>query len=159
MLRNYYKYTSMYGFRYNYIKLCVKELCVYIFRMHGDRLNKKVFTYTDGDSFTFLEEFNPMTSNQNGESSILVEKMSKVKFSNTMKPPFNSGLRRRRLVIDKPTETVKRNHVITTPSKTMQIMLDLGVPDKNIEDERMICTVKVDLCLLKLLKVRKVELA
>lgn len=113
-------------------------------RMHGDRLNKKVFTYTDGDSFTFLEEFNPMTSNQNGESSILVEKMSKVKFSNTMKPPFNSGLRRRRLVIDKPTETVKRNHVITTPSKTMQIMLDLGVPDKNIEDERMICTVKID---------------
>ena len=105
-----------------------------------------VFTYTDSDSFTALEEYSNLTDGTEVQPNILTQSMAKMSARNYIKP-FVSNLRRRNIVINEPTEAIKINHAATIPSKCMHIMLDLGRTDSSsglfIEDERVLCKIKV----------------
>lgn len=59
---------------------------------------------------------------------------------------LTGGLRRRQIVTTQPTQRMKGNRVISTPLKIMKIMADvssLGSNETIVEDERVLCTVKV----------------
>ena len=120
----------------------------FVFSTHGDRPNKRIFTYIDSDANTFLNEFNQMTLSPNEHQNILSEKMLANKSNSIRKTPFtsSSGLRRRHIVTTEPTQAMKNNRVISTPIKTMKIMADVSSYNSDgflVEDERVLCTIKV----------------
>uniref|UniRef100_T2M4C4 Meckel syndrome type 1 protein n=1 Tax=Hydra vulgaris TaxID=6087 RepID=T2M4C4_HYDVU len=116
-------------------------------RLHGERPNKKVFTYTDSDSFTAFEEHISLTDGPEIQPNILTQHMEKVSAKNYSKS-FVSNVRRRNIIVNKPTEVNRVNHVTNIPSKCMYIMLDLGRTDEVngffIKDERVLCKIKID---------------
>jgi len=116
---------------------------------HGGRTNKRIFTYTDSDMSSLLEEFRAMTLSENEERTHLDEKMMNTRHGNLRRRNYLTGStweRRQKLVIDRPSEVVKGNHVITTPSKSMQVMANLGTSDTNEQNnfEHILCTIKID---------------
>ena len=130
-------------------KFHISPSCFPLFRKHGKRLNRRVFTYIDSDSVAFIDSIeHDVTTNETEAENILVQRMELLKYTNFKgRLGMQNNLRmRRNIVNDKPGENFKTNHVITTPNKLMHIMADLGSVDSNgirIEDERILCVVKV----------------
>nr|XP_054749284.1 tectonic-like complex member MKS1 isoform X1 [Lytechinus pictus] len=121
----------------------------------GGRITKRLFTYTDYDSFTHREEESLATTSQNEEASFLAEKMRNVRRRKKIERKKRDiqgdpmlMQRRTNLVVESPSEEQKKSsHVIDTPINTMYIMADLGVMDSEPkeEDECTLCTIKVSM--------------
>ncbi|XP_063966049.1 tectonic-like complex member MKS1 isoform X2 [Lytechinus pictus] len=121
----------------------------------GGRITKRLFTYTDYDSFTHREEESLATTSPNEEASFLAEKMRNVRRRKKIERKKRDiqgdpmlMQRRTNLVVESPSEEQKKSsHVIDTPINTMYIIADLGVMDSEPkeEDECTLCTIKVSM--------------
>ncbi|CAH2219727.1 Meckel syndrome type 1 isoform X1 [Pelobates cultripes] len=114
----------------------------------GGRKNRRIFTYTDHDRYTNLEEHcQSVTSSHNESPTFLAERMANVRRRRQDKRQLDGVTMRNRLVTWKPSdEFIKNNHIINTPVQTMYIMADLA-PSGNHgckENEHVLCTIRVD---------------
>ncbi|XP_070938986.1 tectonic-like complex member MKS1 isoform X2 [Macaca nemestrina] len=114
----------------------------------GGKKNRRIFTYTDSDRYTNLEEHcQRMTTAASEVPSFLVERMANVRRRRQDRRGMEGGILKSRLVTWEPSEEfVRNNHVINTPLQTMHIMADLG-PYKKLgykKYEHVLCTLKVD---------------
>ncbi|XP_054857378.1 tectonic-like complex member MKS1 [Eublepharis macularius] len=114
----------------------------------GGRKNNRIFTYTDHDRFTNMEEHcQRVTTSVQEAPSYLAERMANVRRRRQERKPVESSVFKSRIVTWKPSEEfIKNNHVINTPVQTMYIMADLGPEDKlGCGDcEHVLCTIRVD---------------
>ncbi|XP_063002590.1 tectonic-like complex member MKS1 isoform X2 [Elgaria multicarinata webbii] len=114
----------------------------------GGRKNARIFTYTDHDRFTNLEEHcQRVTTSAKAAPSCLAERMANVRRRRQERRPTEGAALKSRLVTWEPSEEfVRNNHVINTPVQTMYIMGDLGPPGKlgGRDYEHVLCTLKVD---------------
>ncbi|XP_068121964.1 tectonic-like complex member MKS1 [Hyperolius riggenbachi] len=114
----------------------------------GGRKNRRIFTYTDYDRFTNLEEHSQSVTTSGKETpTFLTERMANVRRRHQDKRPLDGAGIRNRLVTYEPSEEFVRNsHVINTPVQTMYIMADLGTSGKVgfKENEHVLCTIRVD---------------
>ncbi|XP_030392459.1 Meckel syndrome type 1 protein isoform X2 [Gopherus evgoodei] len=114
----------------------------------GGRKNDRIFTYTDHDRFTNLEErCQKVTSSEQEVPSFLVERMANLRRRRQDRRPAEGSVLKSRIITWKPSEEfIKNNHVINTPVQTMYIMGDLGPYGMlgHREYEHVLCTVKVD---------------
>ncbi|XP_037019643.2 tectonic-like complex member MKS1 isoform X2 [Artibeus jamaicensis] len=114
----------------------------------GRRKNRRIFTYTDSDRYTNLEEHcQKMTTAAREVPSFLVERMANVRRRRQDRRGMEGGILKSRIVTWEPSEEfIRSNHVINTPLQTMYIMADLGpygkLGYKNYE--HVLCTLKVD---------------
>ncbi|XP_072813734.1 tectonic-like complex member MKS1 isoform X1 [Vicugna pacos] len=112
------------------------------------RKNRRIFTYTDSDRFTNLEEHcQKMTTAASEMPSFLVERMGNVRRRRQDRRGMEGGILKSRIVTWEPSEEfVRNNHVINTPLQTMYIMADLGPYGKlgYKKYEHVLCTLKVD---------------
>ncbi|XP_032823388.2 tectonic-like complex member MKS1 [Petromyzon marinus] len=110
----------------------------------GGRKNKRIFTYTDSDRFTNIQE---QTGGYGvGESSFLSERMAMVRKRRQDRRYMEGLIPKSQIITWEPTDDFKRhNHVISTPVQTMYIMADLGPHGRlgQEENEVVLCTVKV----------------
>ncbi|XP_012300923.2 tectonic-like complex member MKS1 isoform X1 [Aotus nancymaae] len=114
----------------------------------GGKKNRRIFTYTDSDRYTNLEEHcQRMTTAASEVPSFLVERMANVRRRRQDRREMVGSILKSRIVTWEPSEEfVRNNHVINTPLQTMHIMADLG-PCKNLgykKYEHVLCTLKVD---------------
>ncbi|XP_030683013.1 Meckel syndrome type 1 protein isoform X4 [Nomascus leucogenys] len=114
----------------------------------GGKKNRRIFTYTDSDRYTNLEEHcQRMTTAASEVPSFLVERMANVRRRRQDRRGMEGGILKSRVVTWEPSEEfVRNNHVINTPLQTMHIMADLG-PCKTLgykKYEHVLCTLKVD---------------
>ncbi|XP_066925017.1 tectonic-like complex member MKS1 [Clytia hemisphaerica] len=122
----------------------------YIKSSQGDRPNQRIFTYIDSDTAAMLHEFSQVTLSESEHQNVLMDKMSQNRYTGSFKPQAKlnqAGLRRRNIVTNDPTQAMKSNRIISTPVKVMKFMVDVGSTNSNgvrIEDERVICTVKIN---------------
>ncbi|XP_012300924.2 tectonic-like complex member MKS1 isoform X2 [Aotus nancymaae] len=102
----------------------------------GGKKNRRIFTYTDSDRYTNLEEHcQRMTTAASEVPSFLVERMANVRRRRQDRREMVGSILKSRIVTWEPSEEfVRNNHVINTPLQTMHIMADLG-PCKKIETE------------------------
>uniref|UniRef100_A0A8C5IKV8 MKS transition zone complex subunit 1 n=1 Tax=Junco hyemalis TaxID=40217 RepID=A0A8C5IKV8_JUNHY len=114
----------------------------------GGRKNSRIFTYTDHDRFTNLEELcQKVTDLDHEEPSYLVERMANVRRRRQDRRPVEASSLKSKIITWEPSEEfIKNNHVINTPVQTMYIMGDLGPYGKlgQREYENVLCTIKVD---------------
>nr|XP_028564242.1 Meckel syndrome type 1 protein [Podarcis muralis] len=114
----------------------------------GGRKNRRIFTYTDHDRFTNLEEHSQrVTTSVTEVPSYLAERMANVRRRRQERRPREGSILKTRLVTWEPSEEfIKNNHVINTPVQTMYIMGDLGPHGKLgcREHEHVLCTIQVD---------------
>ncbi|XP_050785160.1 tectonic-like complex member MKS1 isoform X2 [Gopherus flavomarginatus] len=113
----------------------------------GGRKNYRIFTYTDHDRFTNLEErCQKVTSSEQEVPSFLAERMANLRRRQDRRPTEGSVLKSRIITWKPSEEFIKNNHVINTPVQTMYIMGDLGPYGMlgHREYEHVLCTVKVD---------------
>nr|XP_020757808.1 Meckel syndrome type 1 protein isoform X2 [Odocoileus virginianus texanus] len=114
----------------------------------GGRKNRRIFTYTDSDRYTNLEEHcQKMTTAASEMPSFLVERMANVRRRRQDKRGMEGGILKSRVVTWEPSEEfIRNNHVINTPLQTMYIMADLGPYGKlgYKKHEHVLCTLKVD---------------
>ncbi|XP_019401959.1 PREDICTED: Meckel syndrome type 1 protein isoform X1 [Crocodylus porosus] len=114
----------------------------------GGRKNYRIFTYTDHDRFTNLEEHcQKMTNSDYEVTSHLAERMANVRRRRQDCRPMEGSTLKSRIITWEPSEEfIKNNHVINTPVQTMYIMADLGAYGKlgRREYEHVLCTIKVD---------------
>ncbi|XP_075761104.1 tectonic-like complex member MKS1 isoform X5 [Pelodiscus sinensis] len=114
----------------------------------GGRKNHRIFTYTDHDRFTNLEEHcQKVTSSEQEVPSFLAERMANLRRRRQDHRATEGGVLKSRVITWEPSEEfIKNNHVINTPVQTMYIMGDLGPYGKlgHREYERVLCTIKVD---------------
>ncbi|XP_075710245.1 tectonic-like complex member MKS1 isoform X1 [Rhinoderma darwinii] len=114
----------------------------------GGRKNIRVFTYTDYDRYTNLEEHcQSVTTSEQQTPTFLAERMANVRRRRQDKRPLDAVGIRNRLVTWKPSEDfIRNNHIINTPVQTMYIMADLGPSGKLglKENEYVLCTIRVD---------------
>ncbi|KAG8450667.1 hypothetical protein GDO86_003082 [Hymenochirus boettgeri] len=98
----------------------------------GGRKNRRIFTYTDYDRYTNLEEHcQSVTTSQHETPTFLAERMANV--CEIVSLPEASD------------EFIRNNHIITTPVQTMYIMADLGSGNFGLkEHEHVLCTIRVD---------------
>ncbi|XP_036197792.1 Meckel syndrome type 1 protein isoform X2 [Myotis myotis] len=113
----------------------------------GRRKNRRIFTYTDCDRFTNLEEHCRKMTTAREVPSFLVERMANVRRRRQDRRGMEGSILKSRIVNWEPSEDfVKSQHVINTPLQTMYIMADLGpcgkLGYKNYE--HVLCTLKVD---------------
>ncbi|XP_059525593.1 tectonic-like complex member MKS1 isoform X3 [Myotis daubentonii] len=113
----------------------------------GRRKNRRIFTYTDCDRFTNLEEHCRKMTTAREVPSFLVERMANVRRRRQDRRGMEGGILKSRIVNWEPSEDfIKSQHVINTPLQTMYIMADLGpygkLGYKNYE--HVLCTLKVD---------------
>ncbi|XP_029068505.1 Meckel syndrome type 1 protein isoform X3 [Monodon monoceros] len=112
------------------------------------RKNRRIFTYTDSDRYTNLEEHcQRMTTAASEMPSFLVERMANVRRRRQDRRGMEGGILKSRIVTWEPSEEFIRNsHVINTPLQTMYIMADLGPYGKlgYKKYEHVLCTLKVD---------------
>lgn len=94
----------------------------------GGRKNSRIFTYTDHDRFTNLEELcQKVTDLDHEEPSYLVERMANVRRRRQDRRPVEASSLKSKIITWEPSEEfIKNNHVINTPVQTMYIMGDLG---------------------------------
>ncbi|KAL0596981.1 Meckel syndrome type 1 protein [Plecturocebus cupreus] len=114
----------------------------------GGKKNRRIFTYTDSDRYTNLEEHcQRMTTAASEVPSFLVERMANVRRRRQDRRRMEGSILKSRIVTWEPSEEfVRNNHVINTPLQTMHIMADLG-PCKKLgykKYEHVLCTLKVD---------------
>uniref|UniRef100_A0A8P0SLQ6 MKS transition zone complex subunit 1 n=2 Tax=Canis lupus familiaris TaxID=9615 RepID=A0A8P0SLQ6_CANLF len=114
----------------------------------GGRKNRRIFTYTDSDRYTNVEEHcQKMTTAAREVPSFLVERMANVRRRRQDRRGMEGGILKSRIVTWEPSEEfVRNNHVINTPLQTMYIMADLGPYGKlgYKKYEHVLCTLKVD---------------
>ncbi|XP_070591140.1 tectonic-like complex member MKS1 isoform X2 [Erythrolamprus reginae] len=114
----------------------------------GGRKNKRIFTYTDHDRFTNLEEHcQKMTTSDKEVPSYLAEMMANVRRRRQERRPVERNILKSRIITWQPSEEfIKNNHVLNTPVQTMYIMGDLGPQGKLgcKEYEYVLCMIKVD---------------
>ncbi|XP_032056790.1 Meckel syndrome type 1 protein isoform X1 [Aythya fuligula] len=114
----------------------------------GGRKNYRIFTYTDHDRFTNLEEHcQKVTDSDHEVPSYLAERMANVRRRRQDRKPIEANSLKSKIITWEPSEEfIKNNHVINTPVQTMYIMGDLGPYGKlgQREYERVLCTIKVD---------------
>ncbi|XP_073902268.1 tectonic-like complex member MKS1 isoform X3 [Castor canadensis] len=114
----------------------------------GGRKNRRIFTYTDSDRYTNLEEHcQKMTTAASEVPSFLVERMANVRRRRQDRRGMEGGILKSRIITWEPSEEfVRNNHVINTPLQTMYIMADLGPYGKlgYKTSEHVLCTLKVD---------------
>ncbi|CAJ0928365.1 unnamed protein product [Ranitomeya imitator] len=114
----------------------------------GGRKNTRIFTYTDYDRYTNLEEHcQSVTTSEHETPTFLADRMANVRRRRQDKRSMDGVGIRSRLVTWKPSEEfVKMNHIINTPVQTMYIMADLGPIGKLglKENEHVLCTIRVD---------------
>ncbi|KAM9321348.1 tectonic-like complex member MKS1 [Gastrophryne carolinensis] len=114
----------------------------------GGRKNRRIFTYTDHDRYTNLEEHcQSVTSSEKETATFLTERMANVRRRRQDKRPIDGAGMNNHLVIFNPSEEfIKNNHIINTAVQTMYIMADLG-PSGRLgfkENEHVLCTIRVD---------------
>ncbi|XP_068923525.1 tectonic-like complex member MKS1 isoform X2 [Petaurus breviceps papuanus] len=113
----------------------------------GGRKNHRIFTYTDSDRYTNLEEHcQKMTTSDTEVPSFLVERMANVRRRQDRRG-LESNVHKSRIITWEPSEEfIRSNHVINTPLQTMYIMADLGPYGKlgQRNYEQVLCTLKVD---------------
>ncbi|XP_058856742.1 tectonic-like complex member MKS1 isoform X2 [Acipenser ruthenus] len=102
----------------------------------GTRKNRRIFTYTDYDRYTNLEEHcHSVTTPEMHTPTFLAERMSNVRRRRQERRIAEGSIPKSRLITWDPSEEfVKNNHVINTPVQTMHIMGDLG-PYGKLETE------------------------
>ncbi|XP_062448579.1 tectonic-like complex member MKS1 isoform X2 [Rhea pennata] len=114
----------------------------------GGRKNYRIFTYTDHDRFTNLEEHcQKVTDSAHEVPSYLAERMATVRRRRQDRRPIEGSSLKSKVITWEPSEEfIKNNHVINTPVQTMYIMGDLGPYGKlgHREYEHVLCTIKVD---------------
>uniref|UniRef100_A0A670YUG6 MKS transition zone complex subunit 1 n=1 Tax=Pseudonaja textilis TaxID=8673 RepID=A0A670YUG6_PSETE len=114
----------------------------------GGRKNKRIFTYTDHDHFTNLEEHGQkMTTSDKEVPSYLAEMMANVRRRRQERRPVEGNILKSRIITWQPSEEfIKNNHVLNTPVQTMYIMGDLGPQGKLgcKEYEYVLCMIRVD---------------
>uniref|UniRef100_A0A8C9VX22 MKS transition zone complex subunit 1 n=1 Tax=Scleropages formosus TaxID=113540 RepID=A0A8C9VX22_SCLFO len=114
----------------------------------GGRRNQRIFTYTDYDRCTSLEEHTQVLTTSNKSSpTFLAERMANVRQRRHERRHIEGHASKSRLVTWEPTEDfVKNSHVVNTPVQTMYIMADLGPHGKlgQKENEYVLCTVRAD---------------
>ncbi|NWI16132.1 MKS1 protein, partial [Crypturellus soui] len=114
----------------------------------GGRKNYRIFTYTDHDRFTNLEEHCQKVTDSNDEvPSYLAQRMATVRRRRQDRRPIEGSSLKSKVITWEPSEEfIKNNHVINTPVQTMYIMGDLGPYGKlgHREYEHVLCTIKVD---------------
>lgn len=114
----------------------------------GGRKNRRIFTYTDSDRYTNLEEHcQKMTTAANEVPSFLVERMANIRRRRQDRRATEGGILKSRVVTWEPSEEfIRNNHVINTPLQTMYIMADLGPSGKlgYKTYEHVLCILKVD---------------
>ncbi|XP_048374569.1 Meckel syndrome type 1 protein [Sphaerodactylus townsendi] len=114
----------------------------------GGRKNCRIFTYTDHDRFTNMEEHcKQVTTSAQEVPSYLAERMANVRRRRQERKPIEGSAFKSRIVTWEPSEEfIKNNHVINTPVQTMYIMADLGPQDKlgRADCEHVLCTIRVD---------------
>ncbi|XP_071621462.1 tectonic-like complex member MKS1 isoform X4 [Heliangelus exortis] len=114
----------------------------------GGRQNRRIFTYTDHDRFTNLEEHcQKVTDSEQEVPSYLAERMANVRRRRQDRRPIEASSLKSKVITWEPSEEfIKNNHVINTPVQTMYIMGDLGPYGKlgHREYEHVLCTIKVD---------------
>ncbi|XP_055983732.1 tectonic-like complex member MKS1 [Sorex fumeus] len=114
----------------------------------GGRKNRRIFTYTDSDRYTSLEEHcQKMTTAEHEVPSFLVERMANVRRRRQDRRGMEGGLLKSRIITWEPSEDfVRSSHVLNTPMQTMYIMADLGPSGKlgYRKYEHVLCTLKVD---------------
>ncbi|XP_021271539.1 Meckel syndrome type 1 protein isoform X2 [Numida meleagris] len=114
----------------------------------GGRKNRRIFTYTDHDRFTNLEEHCQKVTDENCEMpSYLAERMANVRRRRQDRKPLEASSLKSKIITWEPSEEfIKNSHVINTPVQTMYIMGDLGPYGKlgQREYEHVLCTIKVD---------------
>uniref|UniRef100_A0ABM5EMW5 Tectonic-like complex member MKS1 isoform X1 n=1 Tax=Pogona vitticeps TaxID=103695 RepID=A0ABM5EMW5_9SAUR len=114
------------------------------------RRNSRIFTYTDHDRFTDLEEHcQRVTTSPQDVPSYLAERMANVRQRRRQEPrrPLEGGGLKSHIVNWEPSkEFVRNSHVLNTPVQTMYIMADLGPPGKLgcRAYECVLCTIKAD---------------
>ncbi|XP_078404595.1 tectonic-like complex member MKS1 isoform X2 [Cetorhinus maximus] len=113
-----------------------------------ERKNFRIFTYTDFDRYTSMEEYSQtMTTSTNETPSYLAERMSHVRRRRQERRITEGKIPMSRIITWEPNEEfVKNNHVMNNPVQTMYIMGDLGPYGKlgQREDEYVLCTIKMD---------------
>uniref|UniRef100_A0A8C8RQR1 MKS transition zone complex subunit 1 n=1 Tax=Pelusios castaneus TaxID=367368 RepID=A0A8C8RQR1_9SAUR len=114
----------------------------------GGRKNHRIFTYTDHDRFTNLEEHcQKVTTSVQEVPSYLAERMANLRRRRQDRRPMEGNVPKSRVITWEPSEEfIKNSHVINTPVQTMYIMGDLGPYGKlgHREYEHVLCTIKVD---------------
>ncbi|XP_065550563.1 tectonic-like complex member MKS1 isoform X3 [Lathamus discolor] len=114
----------------------------------GGRKNCRIFTYTDHDRFTNLEEHcQKVTDSEHEVPSYLAERMANVRRRRQDCRPVEASSLKSKIITWEPSdEFIRNNHVINTPVQTMYIMGDLGPYGKLglREYEHVLCTIKVD---------------
>ncbi|KGL76243.1 Meckel syndrome type 1 protein, partial [Tinamus guttatus] len=114
----------------------------------GGRKNYRIFTYTDHDRFTNLEEHcQKVTDSDDEVPSYLAQRMATVRRRRQDRRPIEGSSLKSKVITWEPSEEfIKNNHVINTPVQTMYIMGDLGPYGKlgHREYEHVLCTIKVD---------------
>uniref|UniRef100_A0A8D0H510 MKS transition zone complex subunit 1 n=1 Tax=Sphenodon punctatus TaxID=8508 RepID=A0A8D0H510_SPHPU len=114
----------------------------------GGRRNRRIFTYTDHDRFTNLEEHcQKVTTSVQEVPSYLVERMANVRRRRQDRRPMErSALKSHMVTWEVSQELIKNNHILNTPVQTMYILADLGPYGKLgcQEHEHVLCTIKVD---------------
>ncbi|KFO91837.1 Meckel syndrome type 1 protein, partial [Buceros rhinoceros silvestris] len=114
----------------------------------GGRKNCRIFTYTDHDRFTNLEEHcQKLTDSDHEAPSYLAERMANVRRRRQDRRPIEASSLKSKIITWEPSEEfIKNNHVINTPVQTMYIMGDLGPYGKlgRREYEHVLCSIKVD---------------
>ncbi|XP_074889266.1 uncharacterized protein LOC142033282 [Buteo buteo] len=94
----------------------------------GGRKNYRIFTYTDHDQFTNLEEHcQKVTDSDHEVPSYLAERMANVRRRRQDHRPVEASSLKSKIITWEPSEEfIKNNHVINAPVQTMYIMGDLG---------------------------------
>ncbi|XP_073472683.1 tectonic-like complex member MKS1 [Aquarana catesbeiana] len=114
----------------------------------GGRKNRRIFTYTDYDRYTNLEEHaQSVTTSEKETPTFLAERMANVRRRRQDKRQLDgAGIRNRLVILDPSEEFIKTNHILNTPVQTMYIMADLGPRGKLgfKENEHVLCTIRVD---------------
>ncbi|KAM8975135.1 tectonic-like complex member MKS1 isoform 2-T2 [Pelodytes ibericus] len=113
----------------------------------GGRKNKRIFTYTDHDRYTNVEEHNQSVMTQLETPTFLAKRMANIRRRRQDKRQLDGAGLRNSLVTWEPSEEfIKTNHIINTPVQTMHIMADLAPGGKLgcKENEHVLCTIRVD---------------
>nr|XP_023675277.1 Meckel syndrome type 1 protein [Paramormyrops kingsleyae] len=115
----------------------------------GGRRNRRIFTYTDHDRFTNLEEefSQSLVIPSKSIPTFLAERMANMRHRRHERRQLEGYIPKSQLITWEPSEEFVRNsHVISTPMQTMHIMADLGPVGQlgKRENEHVLCTVRVD---------------
>ncbi|XP_038184553.1 Meckel syndrome type 1 protein isoform X2 [Arvicola amphibius] len=114
----------------------------------GGRRNRRIFTYTDSDRYTDLEEYcQRVTTAASEVPSFLVERMANVRRRRQdRRGPEGSKLKSRIITWEPSEDFIRNSHAINTPLQTMYIMADLGPYGKlgYKAYEHILCILKVD---------------